>query len=250
MQKVMYSVLVCFVGVTVLQADHIPTHGQVTHFDLNPPGGFWNPVESNLVPPPGCQSLQSAFKGLFEGGYPGAACAFADTLNEPPHDWHAEIHLKWFGQTEFKQPFTIEWPFFGPIQISGELTLAPGEDAYFDIHVQDFLTPVPGGGVRPGSDVGPWFFVILPGIKLPNGDIAVPPLGYDGSITEDITGTPMGNVYPPGFRPGEFGQGVTISLVRTPEPHTAASAGLGVISLILFCVFRNRTGLQRNVLSR
>src|SRR4051794_15143216 len=144
-------------------ADHIPTHGAgAVHFDLNPAGGFYQPLVPGFTA--GCGSFADA--GLSPPpGFLGEACKFNDNLDSL-FTFHWEVHIANLSPTSFTTDIDFIWPLPDEVRFQARLTLAPGETALFDAHVDDS-----------NPDTGPWIWFVAFD-SFPVG------FGIDTSVTE------------------------------------------------------------------
>ncbi len=153
------------------QAGILPTHGAVTHFDLNSAGAVdFIPAFGGIPAVPG-PAVGGAPLGAFATG---EFVSFVDPL-QSASVWHWETLIG--NPNAFPVAFVAGW-FFpdGDSPIIGFLGLSPGATFLIDIHVND----VP--------EVAPWTWFVTSGLGFP--------IYIDNSVTENLIGT--------GEAPGSF----------------------------------------------
>jgi hypothetical protein len=229
MTNLVSSSIFLLVSSGFLCADHIPTHGDTVHLDLNPPGQYYNAGFLELSA--GCFSLQTF--DLAIGGRPGEACPFTDDLNQPANPFHVEMHLLNRDTKQVVTPLSLGLvtPFLNTTVFSGILTLQAGETAYFDIHINDSIM---GPGI-PDVDTGRWLLAIFPTLFPIPGSTAMTtfPMAYDFSVTEGVA-TPDVVPPPPVFVGGPVGpDAALINLERVvPEPATIGLTGTSLFGIL------------------
>jgi hypothetical protein len=164
------AALVTWTGSGTAYSAHLPTHGDVVHFDLNPAASYdtllrWPGIPA--APDPVIGGKPPTYAGSFEGG---EFANFTDALQgKAPQIWENEIQNPTAITRTFKVAIRDDNPL--PLVRTFWVTLDPGWSVVFDLHVSEGM-----------SEMGDFTWLA--------GSLLKYKINVDSSVTENKLATP------------------------------------------------------------